>query len=226
MIGVLNLIKSKEDLKYYIDCDMRARGLKNGIKDITFSKRISASLIPHPWRSQELLRKAEYHSNVGSKISKKIIGNFYKLKAYRYGAKCGYSIALNVFGPGLCLGHIGTIVVNGAVRFGSNARIQACVNIGAFSKFNENWKENSVPVFGNNIYIGPGAKIFGDIKIGDNVAIGANAVVSKDVPSNCTVVGANKIVNQVGSVDMIHYADKRYIPKNSYEYRKSRLEDK
>jgi len=213
------MINSKKELAYYIDCDLRARGLKGGIKDISVSKRVSAALIPHPWRFQILLRKAEFYTNVGGKISRLIVGNYWKLRAYRYGAKCGYSIPLNVFGPGLCLGHVGTIVINGGVRFGSNARIQACVNIGAFSKFDENWREDSAPVFGDNIYIGPGAKIFGPITIGSNVAIGANAVVSKDTPDHCTVVGANRIVNKIGSIDMIHYGDFSVMPEDSYQNR-------
>lgn len=214
------MITSKEDLKYYVDCDICARGLR-GLQDITFVKRVSAALIPHPWRFQELLRKAEYYTNVGGKLSKKIIGGYWKLRAYRYGAKCGYSIPLNVFGPGLCLGHIGTIVINGSVRFGSNARIQSCVNIGAFSKFDENWREASAPTFGNNIYIGPGAKIFGSITIGDDVAIGANAVVSINIPPHCTVLGANRIANEKGSINMLHYGDSKVIPKDSYAVRKT-----
>jgi serine O-acetyltransferase len=48
---------------------------------------------------------------------------------------------------------------------------------------------NGVPKIGNNVYIGCGAKLIGGITVGDNVIIGANAVVVKDVPSNCTVVG-------------------------------------
>lgn len=50
------------------------------------------------------------------------------------------------------------------------------------------------------MYIGPGAKLFGKIHIGDNVAIGANAVVNKDVPSNVTVAGVPaKIISNKGS---------------------------
>lgn len=187
-----------------------------GGNDITIAKRLNAFMIPQPWRFQELLRKAEYYTNVGGSLSKKIFGNYWKLRAYRYGEKCGYSIHLNVFGPGLCLCHVGTIVINGGVRFGSNVRLQACVNIGAFSKFDENWREDSAPQFGNNIYIGPGAKIFGPIRIGNNVAIGANAVVSKNVPDHCTVVGANRIVNETGSIDMLHYGESTLIPEDSY----------
>ena len=46
-----------------------------------------------------------------------------------------------------------------------------------------------VPTIGSRVYIGPGAKIIGNIQIGNNVAIGANAVVTKDVPDNAVVAG-------------------------------------
>ena len=44
------------------------------------------------------------------------------------------------------------------------------------------------PTIGNNCLIGAGAKIIGNVHIGDNVRIGANAIVVDDVPDNCTVV--------------------------------------
>ena len=46
-----------------------------------------------------------------------------------------------------------------------------------------------VPVIGDNVYLATGAKILGPIKIGNNVTVGANAVVIKDVPDNCVVAG-------------------------------------
>lgn len=45
-----------------------------------------------------------------------------------------------------------------------------------------------VPIIGDNVYIGPGAKIFGGIQIGNNVRIGANCIVFQDIPDNATVV--------------------------------------
>ena len=44
------------------------------------------------------------------------------------------------------------------------------------------------PTIGNSVYIGCGAKIIGNVTVGDNVRIGANCVITKDIPSNCTVV--------------------------------------
>jgi serine O-acetyltransferase len=122
----------------------------------------------------------------------------------RYGFKLGFTIPLNVFGPGLCLGHVGTIIVNDYARVGSNCRIQAGVNIGNSSTLDENWVPDNTPTIGNNVYIGPGAKLFGKIKIGDNVAIGANAVVNRDVPDGVTVAGVPARVVSMKASNVIH----------------------
>lgn len=69
------------------------------------------------------------------------------------------------------------------------------------------------PTIGNNVVIGTGAKVLGNITIGDNSYIGANAVVVKDVPPNSTVVGVpGRITKQDGekielSLDHIHVLD-------------------
>ena len=69
------------------------------------------------------------------------------------------------------------------------------------------------PTVGNNVVIGAGAKVLGNIIIGDNSYIGANAVVIKDVPSNSTVVGVpGRITKQDGkkmdiSLDHVHILD-------------------
>jgi serine O-acetyltransferase len=54
----------------------------------------------------------------------------------------------------------------------------------------------SAPIIGDNCFIGAGAKTLGNIKVGNNVRIEANAVVTKDLPDGCTVVGSNKIINK------------------------------
>lgn len=96
--------------------------------------------------------------------------------------KLGYSIPINVFGPGLSLPHYGTIVVNPGAKIGRNCRIHVGVNIGAH--------HDRAPQIGDNVYIGPGAIIFGGIEIADNVSVGANATVNKSiVEPNSVVVG-------------------------------------
>lgn len=158
------------------------------------------------------MRKLEYYHNCKKDKNQlcELIYDFKLLCYKRYSYKLGYTIPINVFGPGLCLCHAGTIIINGAVKFGSYARIHAGVNIGNLSRFDENWTADNVPVFGDNVYIGPGAKIFGKIRVGSDVAIGANAVVTKDVPDHVTVAGVPaKIISNKGSEGLILHGIKK-----------------
>lgn len=98
---------------------------------------------------------------------------YYKNKLRKLGVKLGFSISINCFDAGLSIPHYGTIVVNSRARIGKNCRLHVGVNIGASAGKRE------APQIGENVYIGPGAIIFGEIKIADNVTIGANATVNK-----------------------------------------------
>lgn len=94
----------------------------------------------------------------------------------------GFTIHKNCFGPGLNIKHYGSVVVNPNARIGKNCIIHSCVNIGE--------SNGKAPVIGDNVYIGPGVKMFGNIRIGNNVTIGANAVVNKSFEQdNITLVG-------------------------------------
>jgi thymidylate kinase len=81
------------------------------------------------------------------------------------------------------------IVLHSQAAIGERVTIMQQVAIG-----NAEQGETVAPVIGNDVYIGPGARVLGDVRIGDGVTIGANAVVTRDVPSGATVVGANRIV--------------------------------
>ncbi len=56
------------------------------------------------------------------------------------------------------------------------------------------WPGGEKPVIGNNVFICTGAVVLGNITIGDNVVIGANAVVTKSVPDNCIVAGNPAVI--------------------------------
>lgn len=95
-----------------------------------------------------------------------------KYRFRRISVKLGFSIPINVFGPGLSLPHRGNIIINPQTKIGENCRIHVGVNIGAH--------HDKAPCIGKNVYIGPGAIIFGGIEIADNISIGANATVNKN----------------------------------------------
>jgi serine O-acetyltransferase len=64
------------------------------------------------------------------------------------------------------------------------------------------------PTLGDNVYIGPGAKKVGAVRIGNNVAIGANCVVTKNIPGNSVVVGIpGRIISQDGSTGYVQRTD-------------------
>lgn len=92
-------------------------------------------------------------------------------------------------GRNFVIDHFGGIIVSGNARFGDDCRIRNGVVVGL-----KNVSDPCAPVFGNNVDIGTGAKILGNIRIGDNVVIGANAVVLVDVPDNCMAVGVPAVV--------------------------------
>lgn len=78
------------------------------------------------------------------------------------------------------------IFISVNAQIGKNCVIFHQVTIGSNTLPDSNGK--GAPKIGNNVYIGCGAKIIGNVTVGDNVRIGANCVVTKDIPDNCTVV--------------------------------------
>ena len=94
------------------------------------------------------------------------------------------------FDKGFVIMHPVGVVINSKVVGGNNIVVESGVVIGD--------EKGKAPVLGSNIFIGAGAKIIGGITIGDNVKIGANAVVVKNLPSNVTAVGIPAKVIQKG----------------------------
>lgn len=92
----------------------------------------------------------------------------------------------NNIGSGLKINHgFSSIVL--AHSIGKNFSLYQCVTIGWGGVMDEDG--NHVATIGDNVTVHPGAKIFGGIHIGDDVEIGANAVVLRDIPSHSIVVG-------------------------------------
>jgi serine O-acetyltransferase len=103
-------------------------------------------------------------------------------------------------GKGLYIGHFGGIILSTKTIIGEYCNISQGVTIGQAGRDGKQY----VPRIGDRVYIGPGAKLFGKITVGNDVAIGANAVVTKDLPDNSVAVGVPaKIVSYEGSKDFV-----------------------
>ena len=185
------LIKSKADLKEYLEADKKNLG--------RITRR--PSLFDTTWKFEIALRKLEYYSNVPSNPILSFMKFYWRFRHRLLEVICGFEIPINVFGKGLSIAHQGNIIVNPYARIGENCRIHVGVNIGTAAGV-----ERRVPQIGNNVYIAPGVKIFGDIEIANGIAIGANAVVCKSfLEENVTIAGVPaKQISDKGSKGLMN----------------------
>lgn len=147
------------------------------------------------WNFMYALRHYEYYYNQGkdSSLWNKLKKHYWRFKFRHFQLKYDFHIEPNVLGAGVKIVHPGFRKIPNFVEIGENATILPMVLIG---KKRPGVKGKAM--IGNNVYISTGVTILAPITIGDNVIIGAGAVVTKDIPNNCTVAGIPaKIVNQL-----------------------------
>jgi serine O-acetyltransferase len=107
-------------------------------------------------------------------------------------------------GKGLYIGHFGGIIVNPSVKIGEYCNLSQDITIGIAGR----GEKRGSPTIGDRVYVGSGARLIGRITIGNDVAIGANAVVTKDLPDNAVAVGVPaKIISYEGSRDFVAYQE-------------------
>jgi len=131
-----------------------------------------------------------------------------------------------MIGKGLFIDHGMGVVIGETVLIDENVTLFQGVTLGGTGK--ETGKRH--PTLGKNVVVGAGAKILGNIEIGENSYVGANAVVLKDVPENSTVVGVpGRITKQDGkkidAMDHIHVSDPVMVHMKDILKRLKHLED-
>lgn len=162
------MIKNKQDLKRYLLMDKFALGKKRRPKFIG----------DYIYKFEIALRYHEYYNNIVANGNKNIINRlclmWWKYKHFKLGTLLGFEIPINTFDAGLRINHSGLIIVNPKAKIGRYCDIHQGVNIGMKGISNLD-----SPTIGDNVWIGPGAKLFGKITISNNSQIGANAVVTR-----------------------------------------------
>ena len=172
------MIQNRQDLKFYLAEDKKRFSNVPTIFDWILHNE--KWYIYHYMRH---LRYVEFYKNKKSKWGYLLPFLWHYLKYKRLGFKLRFTIYPNTIGPGLMIYHTGDFVhVGGNVRIGKNCTLLPGV------VFSSKTAEDKV-VVGDNCRFGLGVRIFGSVKIGNNVVIGANAVVTKDIPDNCIAVG-------------------------------------
>ncbi|MDP8567762.1 serine O-acetyltransferase [Methylophilus aquaticus] len=135
-------------------------------------------------------RFGRWRYGVRIKLLRKLCSLIYKVLYKLVQIVTGIELPCEVeVGEGFVIDHFGGIVISGYARFGTNCRIRNGVVVGL-----KNVEDVVAPVFGDDVDIGTGAKVLGNIKIGSRVIIGANAVVLTDVPDDSIAVGVPAII--------------------------------
>ena len=158
-------VQTKRDLREYLSAELQYYKVNPVIYLLQCNE--AAVLRKH----QILLRKTEYYLNSG----KRIIGNYYKFQLLRFQNKYCLHIPINCCGKGLRIMHVGPILMNSRVTIGENCKIHFN------TAFVAGGTNHDSPTLGNSVVVGVGATVLGGVTIADNVAIGAGAVVNKDV---------------------------------------------
>lgn len=133
-------------------------------------------------RYVRLLRSEEYYTFVKPNALARMC---YARSRNRLGARLGFFIPAGCFGPDLKISHYGSIIVNPHSRIGRGCTLHGNCCIG--NKGTGGYEGDS-PILGDNVNVGQGAQILGNIRIADRVVIGAGAVVVKSVEDAGAVV--------------------------------------
>lgn len=177
------MITSKTELREYIKADNHWQ------LPCTAKDSIVEYVAAYPSRTLRkflrFLRKQEYYLNTANGSKRKgFLAVYYEGRKNRLGSRLGIEIGPNCFGKGLNLYHGGSIIINPAARIGENCSLHGANCIG------NNGFASETPTLGNDVDVGYGAVIIGNVTVADRVKIGANAVVNRSITEpGCTVAG-------------------------------------
>lgn len=188
------MINSWRDFTYFVKADFKSMGVRISLRSF---------LLDPVARFTIVMRLYEYVRNT----NKPALFRYFILLWFRsLSLKLGFSLGPNIFGPGLAIVHYGLLIIDPTTRIGKNCRIHMGTHIGGAAVFVELGTESDYsPRIGDNVYIGPGAKIYGPVRIGNNCVIGANAVVTKSFTEDgSTIAGVPaKIIAQGGAGERV-----------------------
>jgi serine O-acetyltransferase len=184
MKGLSYLIKS-DLFRYNADISNKAF-----IKNLFFNKGFKLTFwfrVAHHFKDNKLLV-----------LLPKLIYAFYKRSLV---TDINYKATI---GPGFEFHHVFGSTFGEHVKIGRNVVLSHGVTLG----YTRRGPKKGAPTIKDNVYIGPGALVIGNITIGNNVIIGGNAVVTKDIPDNSVVVGnPGKVISDIGSGEYIRNTD-------------------
>jgi serine O-acetyltransferase len=183
-----------ESAKYLIEQDLLRYGRKKKFGFGVFFRYVFIEIIPGI-KFSIIFRLCQHY-----RYKNKLVFYFYFIWLRRLKYKYGFDISYRTtIGKGLYIGHFGGIVIHGDAVLGENCNLSQGMTIGVLNR-----GKVGVPKIGNRVFIAPGAVILGGVTIGNDVLIGANAVVTFDVPDNAVVAAPmSAIISDKGSANYI-----------------------
>lgn len=170
------MISTKKQLKAVLQAEKKLYVSKENF----FELLLTSDNLYKIYRYLRLLRLVEYHYNNRCRVFHKILYIIYRRRKNIFGRKLGLEICENTFDCGLMIYHPGNIVVNGYSKIGKNCKLHGSNCIG------NDGKSIAAPRIGDNVRLGVGAKIIGNVTIADDVTVAAGAVVIE----SCEIRGA------------------------------------
>lgn len=127
------------------------------------------------------------------------LGIYYRFILRKLSYKYGFQIpAETKIGEGFYINHFGTVVINAATQIGKNFTTSHSVTIGQSNK----GKRKGCPISKDNVWVGAGAILVGNIVVGSNVLIAPNSYVNIDIPNDSIVVGNPiKIISKLDATE-------------------------
>ena len=171
------MIHTRKELRFFLMAD---RMMNRGTFSRSLGQRIRDIILPDYFMKYLVtMRKLSYYKHKGNPI-----WMYYHRRYQKLGLRTGFSIGPDVFGYGLILPHYGTVIIGAKNTIGNYAFIHACTCI-----------TSTEQVIGDNLFLSVGAKIISAQKLGNNVTVAANAVVTKSFPEdNVLLAGMPAVV--------------------------------
>lgn len=178
---------TRKELKSFISADLRR--MTDSYSIATYLKYL---LMNPSFKITFWFRVGSYlkeRRNIFYRLTYIVVFFIHKHNQYLTGIQLSFGTSI---GGGLFFPHFSGIVISGSSKIGDNCTIFQGVSLGAI-------RGKGDPNVGNNVVLAPGVKILGNVNIGNDVFVGANSVLVKDVPDSAVVVGIPaRIINMEG----------------------------
>lgn len=175
-----------------------------GIKEILVAAVLAVAYKVVLGRLRDFWELRCYVKSVAVGLRRRLMIRVYEKYLHEYGAYIPLSVE---FAGTPCFPHgIYGVFISCGAKIGKDAVIFQQVTIGSNTLKDAGGSQGLSPIIGDNCYVGAGAKIIGGVTVGDNVRIGANCCVYKDVPSNSVCVSSPMRIIEKAGMDNAFYS--------------------